>query len=80
VADTDSPLSTVIGAEQGRRLRLTAHVENKPIGRLLTELLDAHLPTTGELADRIRSGPPQPRVTSLADLARTRGRTDDLAG
>lgn len=56
MADSDSPLSTVIGAEQGRRLRLTAHVENKPIGRLLTELLDAHLPSVAELADAIRAG------------------------
>lgn len=50
-----SKLATVIGPEQGRRLRLTACVQNKPIGTLLTELLDRNLPSITELADAIRS-------------------------
>lgn len=52
----DKRLATVIGPEQGRRLRLAARVQSKPIGRLLTELLDAHLPSAAELADAIRNG------------------------
>ena len=38
------------------RLRLFAAVTGRRVGSLLTELLDAHLPTAGELADRIRKG------------------------
>ena len=54
MAGSDSRLATVIGPEQGRRLRLTACVQNKPIGTLLTDLLDEHLPSITELADAIR--------------------------
>lgn len=56
MTDSDRRLATVIGPEQGRRLRLAARVQSKPIGRLLTELLDAHLPSVAELADQIRNG------------------------
>jgi hypothetical protein len=45
----------VIGPEQGRRLRLTACVQNRSIGALLTDLLDENLPSITELADAIRS-------------------------
>jgi hypothetical protein len=55
VAVSDRQLSTVIGPEQGRRLRLTACVQGKPIGTLLTDLLDEHLPSITELADAIRA-------------------------
>jgi len=55
VAGSDSRLATVIGPEQGRRLRLTACVQNRSIGALLTDLLDENLPSITELADAIRS-------------------------
>lgn len=55
MAGSDSSLSTVIGPEQGRRLRLTACVQGRPIGALLTDLLDEHLPSIAELADAIRA-------------------------
>lgn len=55
MAGSGSRLATVIGPEQDRRLRLTACVQNKPIGALLTELLDRNLPSITELADAIRS-------------------------
>jgi hypothetical protein len=60
VAGSDARLATVIGPEQGRRLRLTAAVQHKPIGTLLTELLDRNLPSITELADAIRTGSPGP--------------------
>ena len=55
MAGSDARLATVIGPEQGRRLRLTALVRNRPIGALLTDLLDEHLPSVAELADAIRN-------------------------
>lgn len=57
MAGSDSRLATVIGPEQGRRLRLTACVQNRSIGALLTDLLDENLPSITELADAIRSAP-----------------------
>jgi hypothetical protein len=56
MTDSDSRLATVIGREQGRRLRLAARVQGKRIGDLVTELLDKGLPTADELADQIRNG------------------------
>lgn len=61
MAGSDTRLATVVGAEQGRRLRLTACVQNKQIGTLLTEILDEHLPSAAELAAAIAGGVPLPR-------------------
>lgn len=51
---SDSRLTTEILPERGRRLRLAALVDGKPVKHYLDDLLDRHLPTAEELADAIR--------------------------
>jgi hypothetical protein len=46
-------LATRIDPAVDERLRLTATVKGQRIGRFLNELLDAHLPSMGELADLV---------------------------
>lgn len=56
MTDKETRLATRIDPGVDARLRLTATVTGKRLGRFLSELLDAHLPSAAELAERIRSG------------------------
>jgi hypothetical protein len=53
MTDNEARLATRIDRAVDERLRLTATVSGKRLGRFLTELLDAHLPSARELADLI---------------------------
>jgi hypothetical protein len=53
MTDNEARLATRIDRGVDERLRLTATVRGKRLGRFLSELLDTHLPSARELADLI---------------------------
>ena len=54
MADLDARLATRTTEDVSRRLRLTAVLRGKPIGELLTEVLDGALPSAAALADQLK--------------------------
>jgi len=52
----DARLACSTTREVLRRLAITAEVEGQSQSEVATTVLDRHLPTAGELADRIRDG------------------------
>jgi hypothetical protein len=52
----DARLACSTTREVLRRLAITAEVEGQSQSEIATTVLDKHLPTAGELADRIRNG------------------------
>ena len=52
----DARLACSTRSDVLRRLAITAEVQGQSMSEVATAVLDKHLPTTGELADRIRNG------------------------
>lgn len=62
----DARLAARVTSLVDRRLRMLAILENQPLGRVLDEFLDRHLPSADELAARLSRTPSGDAETAQA--------------
>jgi len=57
MAAYDARLGTRLSEPVARRLRLLAMVRQQPLNRVLSDLLDEHLPSLAELTEQLNGQP-----------------------